>query len=185
MRPRRLVWRAGRPLNLDVSCHSMGARALISTIVALAATACAAGPTLDSPIRPRDVFEGLAYWTYPGASETAVFSFHWYGDEVRVWDRSGGTLKSYSLVVARCRGLKEALSELLPEAARSAQMITGVVPAPQTDAVIIDPPSHRLVYYCERRLDRLDPQGFDEPLVLPWIETARTIRTLISHCHGS
>jgi hypothetical protein len=159
----------------------------ILVFIALAATACASEPTADSPIEPRDLFDGLGYWTYGGARSTPAFSFQWYGDGIRVWDRSEGALKTYSLVVASCRGLPEALCALLADAARSTQMITGVIPMPprDPDLVYIDLPSHRLVYYPPQRLDRLDLLGYEEQVVLAWIERARTIRTLLGRCHGS
>ena len=153
----------------------------ILTLCAVATSVgCASGTAVE--VGPQGVFDGLAYWEFPGLVDEQPYAFHWYGSAIRIWNPEHSGSEPVYLELSKCEGLRQALDDLMNTIPESAEILADIRPP----LVINFFPSHsepgyRLRVYPYSSLGSLTFTALDSVSV-PWVSAATHVKGLAQSC---
>jgi hypothetical protein len=155
---------------------------LLIVVLALGTISC--GATRPVPLGINAQFDGLAFWTKTSVRNEAPYTFHWYGNQLKVWTPVGSTSREQVLTVDACPGMKEDLDQLKNLLGPSASLLASDSPVTSSTSLYVGGPVYRLTYSPPSILGSVTFISYD-PRGIRWVALANTVRQKAAQCLGS
>ena len=139
--------------------------------------------------RMNGIFDGLALWEESPIHMMPPYSFHWYGNNIRLWvprqiERFKYELDKYELKVDKCNGLVKALNTLKEKIKKSASKMIDDGPGMYRTTVVMSPTFYRVKVFPPNMMGSLTLTGVEWDGV-SWIKEAQNVKEISNQCAKS
>ena len=145
-------------------------------LIACGLSACASTPSHD--VTPSSIFDGAAFWIYPGEVAKAPFVFRWHGDKAYV--STPANTRPRLISISECPDLKADLARLDASVIPSVQAIT-TPKFGDPDLMWVGHVRYALKYHADYSVNELRLESYD-PSAAPWVAAAVAVKDRAMVC---
>lgn len=136
-----------------------------------------------------NIFEGMAFWEDSPYYKKPPYSFHWYGNKLRIWvpykdKKDTWAIVKYELDVDKCEGLAGAIETLKQEIKHSALKMVDDGPILYQMPIVMSPIFYKIKLFPPNMLGSIILNNIKNDGV-SWIEEAENVKSISSICTQS
>lgn len=135
------------------------------------------------------IFEGLAFWEDSPVYLKPPYSFHWYGNKIRVWSPYEIQNKTFNVArfdvdVDKCHGLSFALNSLKEEIKNSVSKMVDDGPEVHRKTIVLSPTFYKIKVFPPNMLGSITLNSIEWDRV-SWVKEAKNVKSIAEGCRES
>lgn len=140
-------------------------------------------------LKANQIFDGLAFWEDSPIYLKPPYSFHWYGNKIRVWSpyetqNNIFNVARFDVDVDKCHGLSSALNSLKEEVKHSASKMMDDGPEMYRTTIVMSPTFYKIKIFPPNMLGSITLNSIEWDRV-SWIKEAQNVKSIAEGCKKS